>query len=352
MTNTQKFPSDEREPFVTIPVSLLQYVRQRKLTGLQYELWLYLYELDPYGKRWIDVPPPEEIAIALHCDHRTVQRAAVKLQDCGLFDFEIKAWRTRNTTAIGSFPQNSTGKGIQMPTNGSKNPTLDQTIQTPTNGSHCGQTDPNVDPEPAQGGSFKNGNVPNRSNRSFKTTRTETPTTHPVFAELDREELGTGSQDPLEQEVSALMQLVQEAEIRPNGTIQETIVSLVFQEGSAAARRTVENSISAVIEQRNKGNCRNPGGMLIAGLRRGFTANAAKRKARERQEPKPEPPNIAQISIAIDHALLNDDRPFALWKLQELWSAGWHDQLEELLLLRKDWQFRLTTQGVQDANAT
>ncbi|NJR63349.1 MAG: hypothetical protein HC769_33975 [Cyanobacteria bacterium CRU_2_1] len=217
---------------------------------------------------------------------------------------------------------------------------------------------------PGQEAIPENAECTNNRSTDLQNNRTVDPSLPPCFEELDRKELGTGSQDLLEEEVSALLTLIQDSGIRTNGTIQQTIVSLVFQEGSAAARRLVENSVSAVVEQQKKGNCRNPGGMLVAGLRRGFTANGAKRDARERREPTAKPetevfgfpipdPNFNQVAAAIDQALLRGDRGFALGKLQNLWVQGFCDLVEELVItFKRDWQFRLTNQGVQDAHAT
>jgi len=89
--------------------------------------------------------------------------------------------------------------------------------------------------------------------------------------------------------------------------------------------------------------------MFVAALRQGYTANEAKRQARDK--PKvPEPPPLNQVAAAVDQALLCGDRGFALAKLQSLWDEGFHDLLEELLyLFKRDWQFELTNQGVRDA---
>ncbi|NJP12302.1 MAG: hypothetical protein HC866_24865 [Leptolyngbyaceae cyanobacterium RU_5_1] len=167
---------------------------------------------------------------------------------------------------------------------------------------------------------------------------------------------------PQSKRFQPFLELVQDSGIHSNGTIQETIVSLVFQEGSAAARRIVENSVSAVIEQQKKGNCRNPGGMLVAGLRRGFTANEAKREARKKEHQKPKephdperfefplsPPSFNQVAASINQAIFRSDRGFALYKLQTLWDQGFHDLVEELCItFKRDWQFHITNQGVRD----
>ncbi|NJL57254.1 hypothetical protein HC928_20520 [bacterium] len=139
----------------------------------------------------------------------------------------------------------------------------------------------------------------------------------------------------------------------------------------AAARRAVENAVSAVVEQLAAGNARNPGGMLVDALRRGYTANAAKRSTRQNTHsesqsaanleapqpvqpstpptPVPQPPNSVEISLAIDLALRDGDRPFALGKLQRLWLEGWHDLVAELCKLRREWGFTVGDRGPIEA---
>ncbi|WP_146141218.1 hypothetical protein [Stenomitos frigidus] len=73
--------------FVQILKDLIRYARTLKLTGTQYDRWLYLWKRGPYGDRWVDIPLPVEIAALLSVDPRTVQRAARRLEDCDLFDF-------------------------------------------------------------------------------------------------------------------------------------------------------------------------------------------------------------------------------------------------------------------------
>ncbi|NJO74192.1 MAG: hypothetical protein HC833_10815 [Leptolyngbyaceae cyanobacterium RM1_406_9] len=117
-------PSSEPKPpsFVQIPIELIKYVRSLKLTGTQYDLWLYLYELDPYGSKWVEVPPPSEIAQLLKVDVRTIQRCAQRLADCELFEFQIKRWKARNTTISAKVYDFSLGKEIHLRTKRSKSP--------------------------------------------------------------------------------------------------------------------------------------------------------------------------------------------------------------------------------------
>jgi hypothetical protein len=112
--------------FVQIPFELINYVRSLKLSGTQYDLWLYLYSRDPYGDRFVEIPSPAEIAVELGVNPRTIQRAAQRLQDADLFDFAIDKWKAKNTTSKGN----------------GKNFASDKMIQKRTKRSRCGQNDP------------------------------------------------------------------------------------------------------------------------------------------------------------------------------------------------------------------
>lgn len=102
--------------FVQIPFELINYVRSLKLSGTQYDLWLYLYSRDPYGNRFVEIPSPAEIAVELGVNPRTIQRAAQRLQDADLFDFAIDKWKAKNTTNNGKGKNFASDKMIQKRT--------------------------------------------------------------------------------------------------------------------------------------------------------------------------------------------------------------------------------------------
>lgn len=340
--------------FIQIPIELAQYVRTLKLTGTQYDLWLYLFGLDPYGDRFVEVPPPQEIATLLQVDYRTIQRAAQRLEDCHLFEFQIERWKARNRKAFRktvlpdehfaskpaqgkdstSFPHFSLGKEIQNLQNGSK---LHQTDPNCENGISLPRENKTLQMKPAQGKGSENGSVPIVLNKCSETT--EQPPTYPVDG-INREEIGT----------SELIERVQNAGIYPNKTIQRTIVELHRQDPAAAAQ-SVENALSAVTEQVSRGGVKNPGGLLIAALRQGYTSNQAKQQVKERKARRAQPPpDLHTVEFAIDQAMLQGDHPFAFGKLQQLWAEGWHDQVRELCHLRHEWGFSVTAEGVRDEN--
>jgi len=327
-----------QEPFVVIPVSLIEYVRERNLSGNQYELWLYLFALDPYGDRFVEMPSPEEIAKTLKCSYRTVERAVQRLKDCDLFDFKIEAWKACNIRGRAYFGDFSPDKGIQMRTKRSKCPNPDKIVG---NGISVSEEKKERSPEPAPGANSQNGQCTNnRTNR------------------LVRKNIGAGSTGneqggDLVQEAIAL---VVSAGLRPNQTIQKVIAELA-ERSPETVLRTVSNAITAVEEQRQQGTVRNPSGLLVAALRRGFTSNEEKKKARRRKgESQQElvsaaipPPDKHALEVAIDSALLRGDRDWALSRLRQVWADGWQDLAEEMILLRKrDWGFSITREGVMD----
>ena len=80
--------------YAKIPTQALAIAR--KLTKAQYDIWTYLWEIDPFGNFKRQLPTPSEIAEELGLHERTVTRACDKLQDLGLFDFEIQRWSCIN----------------------------------------------------------------------------------------------------------------------------------------------------------------------------------------------------------------------------------------------------------------
>ncbi len=136
--------------FVQIPIDLIQYARSLNLSGTQYDLWLYLWSKDPFGDRFVNIPSPEEIAAELGANKRTIQRAAQRLSDVDLFDFQGSQWQARNT--ICSTTTTSGDKKIRIrtkrSTSGQNDPDLDKNVPNVTKRSTSGQNDPNVELEP------------------------------------------------------------------------------------------------------------------------------------------------------------------------------------------------------------
>ena len=125
--------------FVQIPIELIDYVKAKKLSGLQYSLWLFLYSLDPFGDRFVPIPSPEQIAIELNVCARSIQRAAQRLADLDLFDFNVNTWCAKNTT---SNKNNTRTKRSECGQN-------DPYVASPTKRSPLGQKAPIDSPNPA-----------------------------------------------------------------------------------------------------------------------------------------------------------------------------------------------------------
>ncbi|MDX2216859.1 MAG: hypothetical protein SFY66_26570 [Oculatellaceae cyanobacterium bins.114] len=117
MTRSKISKLPKRHAFTQILNEVIQFACSCDLSGTQYKLWLYLCILDPYGDRWVELPTPTEIAIALGIDPVTVKRAARRLNDCGLFEIDLKRWKARNTTLSEKICNFSTGKTIRKMTN-------------------------------------------------------------------------------------------------------------------------------------------------------------------------------------------------------------------------------------------
>ena len=118
--------------FIQIPIELINYVKAKKLSGLQYSLWLFLYSLDPFGDRFVPIPSPEQIAIELNVCARSIQRAAQRLADLDLFDFNVNTWCAKNTTI------NKNSQRTKRSKCGQKDPF----VETQTKRSSKGQKDP------------------------------------------------------------------------------------------------------------------------------------------------------------------------------------------------------------------
>lgn len=162
-------------------------------------------------------------------------------------------------------------------------------------------------------------NVPKQTDQTFKTNKQPEPTHHPVGCSgIDREAIDASSPGvsgdsvvPSTSILEELSGLIFEAGLKPNKTIQTTLVELISAKDPAAARQVVENALSALQEQQQQGQVRNPGGFLKTALQRGFTANQAKREARSRRQ-RQSPPDLIQVAFAVEQALANGDSAFAL----------------------------------------
>jgi hypothetical protein len=386
-------------PAIQISVELIQTVRSHGLTGTEYALWLYLYELAPSGE-YTNIPAPHEVAALLNVNPRTIERAAQRLEDLNLFSFQVlssfqgKIWRTRNEQATvqkaapppppDDFPPD---KGTKPSIEGSKATKND--LSAPL-------------PEPLSDKAFEKFStaklVPEqiRLNLNKGTDLVKTNTSVP--SRIDKEGIGT--------KFDEICKYIKENGFDPNPAIRATLSKLSTTLNAFDFRKRVDNAISAVQEQIRKGNLKKPTPepLLNQALIRGFTSNEEKRKARARRKaeaaeiqasqasspppipkapprkvqptlvmeataaprcfadttrvapplsPQPIAPAATQIdlihlSLSIDEALKHDDRPFAFSKLCRLLEAGLDEVVRELLIVRRDWGFRLKWNGSED----
>jgi len=365
-TSSECKPQDYAQT-VQIPAGLLKFVRSRRLTGTEYALWLYLYELAPSGS-FTDIPSPHELAATLNVTSRTIERAARRLEDLNLFTFQIQSWRVRNakvaaqnTSPIAppfSTVDFSLGKEIQMPTERSICPENNQSPPPP-------ETQQNQEFRDFSTFDF----VPEQIGLNLKkeTDLVETNTSV-LINPFNKEGFGTT--------FDALCKYIKEHGFDPNPAIRATLTKLFTSLEPIDLQRRIDNAISAVQEQIAKGNLKRatPEPLLNAALQGRFTSNREKQKAKERRKAEPQasqafqPPktsplasptsssltsqiDLVQLSLSIDDALFKGDRTFAYEKLCRLWQIGLEEVVREILGLRRDWGFRLGLNGPEEVSS-
>jgi hypothetical protein len=84
--------------FVQVSSEAIALLYSNRLTKTDHRLYWYLAALDPWGQKFVELPSQSEIALALGVTRESVNRSAAKLQQLGLFDFQIYGWRGKNTS--------------------------------------------------------------------------------------------------------------------------------------------------------------------------------------------------------------------------------------------------------------
>jgi hypothetical protein len=184
------------------------------------------------------------------------------------------------------------------------------------------------------------------NNRSNKQEQIGTGTEADSLRSIDSEGIGTAV-DSSQKLDTPILQQITNSGIRINKTIEQALAEAQQNYGSAAACRAVENALSSLAEQRKVGTVRNPGGFFVAALRRGFTSNEGKKKAKQGKAP-----DLGQLEMQIDSYLLDGHRDWAEDKLQAVWSDGWESHVRSMLKNRKDWGFAVSDQGVKNDQST
>jgi len=327
MRDTQSYRISK---FYPLTAEMARELREIGLHAAEWRLWSYLATFEPFGDEYTELPDLLSILTECNISKATFYRAIAKFAEHGLFDIQINQIQVRNLR--GSKASHPCKKSLM---DESKS-LMDESK------SLMGETIPyiketcNVEPE------RDTADLPKSTIQQSLKEQEQLI----VSKSFNKEEQAM--------ELKRLCRILEESGINPNKTIQETIASLISNRSAAAALESVENAISALHKQQTKETVRNPQGFINAALRGGFTANGAIKARATQQQPKPdepygfpvEPVSLSLISQSVDMALMSGDRPFALSKLQGLWEGG-HD-LEELLILRKDWGFCLTTEGVRE----
>ena len=309
----------------------------RSLPGMHagaWRLWSYLATLDPFGDSYQELP--ELVVILSECNIRktTFYEAIALFTKHEIFDLQPGKMSYRNL------------RGQRIVRHGKLNSATAEDQFATAESQFATAESQSPKPPSAKDRQCTNNRLTDRSEQQ----NSKKPPTHPVKADapssLNSEGFGTRS-DLYKQELEALLELVKAARVRPNQTIEETILRTLYNEGPAAGAQTVKNAISSLEEARAKGLVKNPGGFLVAALRAKFTSNGAKKEARHRKQGH-KPESLNQIEMQIDGYLLNGRRDWALNKLQSLWDEGLEDPVEAVCTLRTDWQFSVTVEGVRD----
>jgi DNA-binding transcriptional regulator YhcF (GntR family) len=130
--------------YVRIPPEAFAIAR-KELTKAQYDVWTYLCEIDLYGDRLRSMPSPAKIAADLGLHERTVTRATDKLQDVGLFSFEIQEWQGVNHYGVKAEQAKAKLAKKFQDSNIEDSGCCDTFVQNLTSLSNFGQGDPNLD---------------------------------------------------------------------------------------------------------------------------------------------------------------------------------------------------------------
>ena len=329
MTNSSHRRLQQKTQNLYYPLTpkIAKELRSLPLFAADWRLWSYLATLDPFGEEYQELPDLATILTECNISKASFYRALAKFDEHQLFDTQpirIAFLNLRGSKSRTHETENLTHETFDS---------LERNCEVDgvSNTDDCAE-------------------CTNTKQKTLKKNRTE----ESVFPAINREELGAcsdESENSPKQEMQRLSDLIEAGGIKTNKTIKTALAELISRVGSAAATKTVENSLSAVLEQVSRGTVRNKGGLLVASLKRGYTANEAKRKARTSREP-PKAPDMMTVEIAIDQALLRGDRSYVLARLQQLWAEGWHIQLEETLSMRRDWQLNITTEGINDISVS
>jgi len=319
-------------------------VNSKRFRPAEVKVLYYLRTINPFDDNWIDIVVTR-LAEELGIDKGTVSRALKRLACAGEIDLEIQTARVRLISRAQVLsPRNALRGDNTLSTDRDRCVETTSTIATQHLNDHS-------DLKAPLGKGSKNSNVPNKE-RLVQTKQTgRKPPSHPVPTDSLRSAISEGSVEavnPYGEHITALLALVREARVNPNKTITQTILETLQRQGSAAGARAVENAISALKEAQDKRYVKNAGGFLVAALRENFTANGAKKKARERslspsetlpgEPPSPLPADlsgtIALITCELERLDWSKNQAIAHMMKQHHWRRRTFSQLTDADLIK------------------
>jgi DNA-binding transcriptional ArsR family regulator len=310
------------------PLTHSEWVRIRQeLKPAERDLLLYLRTLDPFGNAEIEIGV-RSLAETLGYSPSTVSRALKALDAKGFIVLDLIHVRIKVKNCKENQPE-------LLPTDSS---VAYRQHLLPTDNTRCLQTTPVAStqhqrsPEPNDSAIAESEKcTKNKSLNCLNRSNSPTPVEN-------REPIGT-----TDLTLKQLSSRCAGAGIEPNDTIKRELVGLINVLGCAEATRLIRNALSSIQEQQAKNKVRNPHGMLMTAIRRGFTSNEEKKEVRKIKRD----PDVIKESQVIDQAMRVGDRQFVIDRLRSLWTDGFSDLVSQLWRLRPDWDFVIGDEGPQ-----
>ncbi len=88
-----------KELFAQIDGWVMDILMSDRLTKTDHRLFWYLFKLDRFGDRFVELPSQGRIALALGVSRKAINESQAKLQSLGLWDFGVSKWKGRNLSA-------------------------------------------------------------------------------------------------------------------------------------------------------------------------------------------------------------------------------------------------------------
>ncbi|WP_414590160.1 hypothetical protein, partial [Scytonema sp. PCC 10023] len=92
--------------FVQLDDSIVEILASDQLTKTDHRLFWYLFKLERWGDRFVELPSQTEIALELGVRRETINQSQARLQNLGLFDFKIIKWQVKNLVGCRSTKSN------------------------------------------------------------------------------------------------------------------------------------------------------------------------------------------------------------------------------------------------------